>query len=144
MSNYHLQHRGTITHNPTDAELLLRLSIALAAKQRTAWRVVRVGARDGIVRLEGVVPTFYDRQLILAVARHVAGVLRVEDELAIADVSPTLHEAAVDGQVAPPAVDHGGSGTRPVQLNGFHHLPVLAPSLEDILRARGEGVSVVE
>ena len=46
-----------------------------------AWSASR--RRTAVVRLEGIVPTFYDRQLILAVAQHVAGVLRVEDELAI-------------------------------------------------------------
>ena len=139
MSNYQtsrnivrLQHCRS--DSSADADLLLRLGIALAARQRAAWRVVRVAAQNGIVRLEGIVPTFYDRQLILAVAQHVAGVLRVEDELAI-DEPPARQAAsrsrrrfgsrrrsrtATEAKPAPPP-------------NAFYHLPVLAESLEDIL-----------
>ena len=85
MSSYPILNSSPKRYTLSDADLLLRLSIALAARQRAAWRAVRVRAHNGIVRLEGALPSFHDRQLILAIATHVAGVLRVEDELSIAE-----------------------------------------------------------
>ncbi len=135
MSNYQIQLGTTIAHNAADADLLLRIGIALAARQRAAWRAVRVGAQNGILRLEGVVPTFYDRQLILAVAQHVAGVLRVEDELTI-DELPNRRQEAV-AEAAPTPTGHGGTDAKAVPPpNLFFHLPVLTESLEDILAKR--------
>jgi hypothetical protein len=137
MSSYQ-SHFGTATlSSAADADLLLRIGIALAARQRAAWRVVRVAAQNGVVRLEGIVPTFYDRQLILAVAQHVAGVLRVEDELAI-DEPQARQPSAI---VATPATANAHGGTEPKldspPPNAFYHLPVLSESLEDILAKRG-------
>src|SRR5262245_55288050 len=135
MSNYQIQYDTAQVNVAVDNDLRLRLGIALAARQRAACRVVRVGARNGIVRLEGIVPTFYDRQLILAVAQHVAGVLRVEDELAIDEPAPRPQAALVESE---PASAHGGTEVKPaVPPNQFHHLPVLSESLEDILAKRG-------
>jgi hypothetical protein len=131
MPNYQTQHGTKIAHETADADLLLRIGLALAARQRTAWRVVRVGARGGIVRLEGVVPTFYDRQLIVAVARHVAGVLRIEDELAI--VEPPARQQEAVAEIAPvPSVHDGTEGKPKPAPNPFHHLPE-TESLEEIL-----------
>jgi hypothetical protein len=135
MSNYQIQLGTTIAHNAADADLLLRIGIALAARHRAAWRAVRVGAQNGILRLEGVVPTFYDRQLILAVAQHVAGVLRVEDELTIDELPARRQEATAEVASAP--ISHGGSEAQVAPApNAFYHLPVLSESLEDILAKR--------
>jgi hypothetical protein len=139
MSYYQTQFGSTSFNTAADAELLLRLGIALAARHRAAWRVVRVAAQNGIVRLEGIVPTFYDRQLILAVAQHVAGVLRVEDELAI-DESAAQQIAPAVSYSEPETVHlvHGGTEVQsPARRNEFQHLPVLDESLEDILSELG-------
>jgi hypothetical protein len=144
MSNYQTQFASTSLSTAADADLLLRIGIALAARQRHAWRVVRVGAHNGVVRLEGIVPTFYDRQLILAVAQHVAGVLRVEDELAI-DEPPARKPAALPPAPPEPATVpfvHGGTEPQPATPpNAFYYLPVLEESLEDILAKRPIGAA---
>lgn len=153
MSYYQTQFATTSFQSSADADLLLRLGIALAARQRAAWRVVRVAAQNGVVRLEGVVPTFYDRQLILSVARHVAGVLRVEDELAIDEPTARPQEStAVESKpreshvIESSAPAHGstvsnGEAKATPAPNAFHHLPELAPSLDEILATRTNGVS---
>jgi BON domain len=145
MSNYQTQFGSTTFNSAADADLLLRIGIALAARQRAAWRVVRVAAQNGIVRLEGIVPTFYDRQLILAVAQHVAGVLSVEDELAIDD--PTVRQPPASTAPANTefvAAVEAQSGTEVKQAtpqNAFFHLPVLDESLEDILAKRAANIA---
>jgi hypothetical protein len=140
MSYYQTQFAHTSFQSSADADLLLRIGIALAARQRAAWRVVRVAAQNGVVRLEGVVPTFYDRQLILSVARHIAGVLRVEDELAIDEPTSRRQESKAVESSAPADNDVAESKAAPAP-NAFHHLPELTPSLDEILAARTLGVS---
>ena len=134
MSNYQTQFGSTSFNSAADADLLLRIGIALAARHRAAWRVVRVAAQNGIVRLEGIVPTFYDRQVILAVAQHVAGVLRVEDELAIDDPANQIAPAVEYSEPETIPFVHGGTEVQSVaRRNEFQQLPVLEESLEDIL-----------
>jgi hypothetical protein len=141
MSAYETQLCPNHAQITADADLRFRLGIALAARRRAAWRVVRVGAQDGVVRLEGIVPTYYDRQLILAIAQHVAGVLRVEDELTIDH--PEVRVQEVIERPASSASDQAGSQSETSSApqggpapNAFHHLPVLSESLEDILAKR--------
>jgi len=134
MSTYQAQLGNSHSSSPADAELLLRIGIALATRQRNLWRAVRVAAHHGVVRLEGIVPTFYDRQLILAVAQHVAGVLRVEDEIAVDESA--VRETAATRYSEPETIPlaHGGTETQPAgPQNNFQHLPVLDESLEEIL-----------
>jgi hypothetical protein len=134
MSTYQAQLGNSHSSSPADAELLLRIGIALATRQRNLWRAVRVAAHHGVVRLEGIVPTFYDRQLILAVAQHVAGVLRVEDEIAVDESA--VRETAATRYSEPETIPlaHGGAETQPAgPQNNFQHLPVLDESLEEIL-----------
>ena len=134
MSTYQAQYPITNGNSAADAELLLRIGIALAARQRTLWRAVRVAAHHGVVRLEGVVPTFYDRQLILAIAQHVAGVLRVEDELAVDEPAAQQPAAATYSEPETVPLVHGGTEVKPDgPQNNFQHLPVLEESLEEIL-----------
>src|SRR5262245_37522822 len=109
MSTYQAQYPITNGNTTADAELLVRIGIALAARQRTLWRAVRVAARNGVVRLECVVPTFYDRQLILAIAQHVAGVLRVEDELAVDEPAAQQPAAATYSEPETVPLAHGGT-----------------------------------
>lgn len=148
MAYYQTQFATTSFQSSADADLLLRIGIALAARQRAAWRVVRVAAQNGVVRLEGVVPTFYDRQLILSVARHVAGVLRVEDELAIdeptvrrQEVKPVESKLLESSAPANGSTATNGEAKATPAPNAFFHLPELSPSLDEILAARSQGVS---
>jgi len=139
MSTY-VAHYGLPSHTNTDADIVLRLGFTLAAWQRAAWRAVRLKSQNGVVRLEGVLPTFHDRQLILAVAQHVAGVLRVEDELVVANPQPQT--AATLATSAALESHHGGTEIgHPAPPNAFHHLPVLDESLEDILAERARAAA---
>ena len=77
----------TTALTPTDADLLVRIGIVLSIKRRAGWHLVRLAVQNGVVRLAGIVPSYYDRQLIAGLAQHVAGVMRVDDDLAIGDPS---------------------------------------------------------
>ena len=67
-----------------DADLSTRAAIALVKHQRGSWQEIRVRVRKGVVTLLGQVPSDHDRQLIIEVTQHIAGVLRVHDELVVA------------------------------------------------------------
>jgi hypothetical protein len=49
---------------------------------------IDVNVERGIVTLQGEVPTVYDRRLVTAITRHVAGVRRVEDGLVAIELDP--------------------------------------------------------
>ena len=66
-----------------DADLLTRVGIALTLRMRHTLHAIHIVVDNGAVTLKGVVPTFYDRQLAIEVTRHIAGVLRVKDELSV-------------------------------------------------------------
>jgi len=118
-----------------DADLLLRLRIALSVKRRAGWHLVSISVRGGAVKLAGVVPSPYDRQLIASLAQHVAGVLRIEDELAIGEPSLRQQLPEADQKSESPT-----ALTSPV--SPFAHLPVLAELLDDIVPVRaGEAVA---
>ena len=138
MSTTQLQERTTSHLNRSDADLLLRLRIALSVHKRAGWHLVCFTAQNGVVQLAGVVPTFYDRQLIAALVRHVAGVFSVEDNLAVGD--PSIRQQVIDAETAPLQSDRT---TKPVPFRDpFVHLPVLPQSLDDILV--GPAVSAVQ
>jgi osmotically-inducible protein OsmY len=129
MSHYQTHHVPSIAQNAGDADLLLRLGIALSIRKRAGWQLVRFRVQNGVVRLGGIVPTFYDRQLIAALARHVAGVLRVEDELAVGE--PSLRQEVTETDVTS---GHNHVNAAEVKSsNPFRDLPVVTDSLEDIL-----------
>jgi osmotically-inducible protein OsmY len=44
---------------------------------------LRIDAAHGVVTISGIVPSLYQRQLILALARRVAGVHSVNDQLEV-------------------------------------------------------------
>ena len=136
MSATQLQER-TINHlKGTDADLLLRLRIALSIHKRAGWHLVRFTTQNGVVQLAGVVPTFYDRQLIASLVRHVAGVFGIEDKLAVGD--PSIRQQVTDSGTTPTQSE---ATTKVVPLlDPFLHLPVLPQTLDDILV--GPAVSV--
>jgi hypothetical protein len=145
MSTYIAHYGLPVSHEHSDADILLRIGFTLAAWQRSAWRAVRVRASKGVVRLEGRLPSSHDRHLILSVAQHVAGVLRVEDELTVAEREleprPALETPAEPILVVDCGVE--AEVKQPAPPNAFYHLPVLDESLEDILAKRGQAGFVV-
>lgn len=96
MTIYQSVRRPTEFRDAGDADLLLRLSITLSTRRRAGWHLVQFAVHNGVVKLAGVVPTLYDRQLIANLARRVAGVLRVHDELSVGEPSLRQQAANVD------------------------------------------------
>jgi hypothetical protein len=101
----------------TDADLLLRIRIALSIQRRAGWHLVRFTARHGVVQLAGVVPAYYDRQLIVALVRHVAGVRGIEDELSVGD--PAIRQQLDDETITLPPRNAADIGSR----DPFQRLP---------------------
>jgi hypothetical protein len=129
MSVTQIQKRTTNHSTGTDADLLLRLRIALSVHKRAGWHLVHFTTQNGVVQLAGVVPTFYDRQLIAALVRHVAGVFGIEDYLAVGDAS--IRQQVIDAEkIAPPSNQE--TSVVPPQ-DPFLHLPVLSQTLDDML-----------
>jgi hypothetical protein len=71
----------------SDADVKTRIGIAFATRPRITWHDISATVHDGIVTLRGEVPTAYDRHLVVAITRHVAGVLTVDDQLVIVEAS---------------------------------------------------------
>ena len=111
-----------------DADLLTRLRIALATHRRAGWHLVSFTAQNGVVQLAGIVPTFYDRQLIAAFVRHVAGVFGIHDNLTVGE--PSLRQQVVDSETIPfTGLAKSRNAATP---SPFQHLPVLTQTLDDI------------
>jgi hypothetical protein len=132
MSNAQSQYRCTNYFTGPDADLLLRLRIALSVKKRAGWHLVVVSVQNGVVQLAGVVPSYYDRQLIAALVRHVAGVLGVEDNLAIGD--PSIRQQVTEAEEPPAQVVSKDSDFLP--HNAFVHLPTMPVSLDEVLASQ--------
>jgi BON domain-containing protein len=135
MSTSQSQYRITNYFTGADADLLLRLRIALSVKKRAGWHLVAISVQSGIVHLAGVVPSFYDRQLIAALVRHVAGVLAIEDKLSVGD--PSIRQQVVEADEAPARSDSKANDNPP--QNAFRHLPTIPLTLDDIIA--GQAVS---
>jgi hypothetical protein len=137
MSIHHLKDQLTDHSNSSDADLLTRLRIALSVQRRAGWHLVRFTARHGIVQLTGIVPAYYDRQLIVALVRHVAGVRGIEDHLAVGD--PSIRQQVVDDETI--ALQNHRATTAAAPRDPFLHVPALLQSLDDVLVS--SSVSVV-
>ena len=120
--------------NPADADLTTRIAIALTNHQRPGWRRIHLVVQHGAVTLIGEVSTFHNRQLVVAVTRHVAGVLRVADELIVEGHTPRNDERFSSGDE--PTIERDGAAPAPTPIQSFSHIPVLTESLEDILAAQ--------
>ena len=79
-----------------------RIGIAFATRPRITWHEIHVSVRDGIVTLRGEVPTPYDRQLVVAITQHVAGVFGIDDQLTSLIVE-RAHDATSTAQRSPSA-----------------------------------------
>ena len=139
MSTTQLQPRTSNHLRGADADLLLRLRIALSVHKRAGWHLVSFTTQNGVVKLAGIVPTFYDRQLIAALVRRVAGVFGIEDHLTVGDPSIRQQVVDVDSEETAPLNRPTPDAVR--LREPFSHLPVLAQSLDDI--HVGPAVSVV-
>jgi len=73
----------TKSTSPSDQDLQHRVALFVQQRQLTFGANVTVSARRGVVILKGTVPTFHQRQLLIAFARKVAGVVQVQDELEV-------------------------------------------------------------
>jgi len=62
-----------------DRDLRSRVLLFLAQRGHQPLTKLEVEAHEGVVTLRGRLPSFYQRQLALACASHVAGVIRVVD-----------------------------------------------------------------
>jgi len=72
----------------TDAasqDLTQRVALFLQQLRLTSYSRLVLEARGGVVTLAGLVPTFHQRQRILAATRQVAGVRQVIDRLEVAE-----------------------------------------------------------
>jgi hypothetical protein len=125
------QERSTNPLKRADADLLLRLRIVLSVHKRAGWHLVSFTAQNGVVQLAGVVPSFYDRQLIAALVRHVAGVFGIKDNLAVGD--PSIRQQVTDSETVP--LQSNSPVDDVPSRDPFVHLPTLPQSLDDMVTA---------
>lgn len=71
--------------NQCDSDRLLVTAISDAIRCRcpAPLRVVRITVHEGTVSVEGVVGSFYEKQLILHAARNVPGIRAIVDEVSV-------------------------------------------------------------
>jgi hypothetical protein len=129
MSTIQLQERTTNHLNAADSDLLRRLRIALSIHKRAGWHLVHFTAQNGVVQLSGVVPTNYDRQLIAALVRHVAGVYGIEDDLTVGD--PAIRQQLFSDETI--LLEREPTIKTAPSRDPFQHVPVLSQSLDDML-----------
>jgi hypothetical protein len=69
-----------------DGDLKRRVTTFLSTQHRPALRSLEVDVREGTVTLRGRVATFYEKQLSGQLARRVAGVIRLVDDVIVKEV----------------------------------------------------------
>lgn len=94
--------RSSIHPPLNDADLTTRIGIAFATRPRITWHNILVTVREGIVTLRGEVPTFYDRHLVVAVTRHVAGVFGIDDQITVVEAAARSNQAGTIPEAARP------------------------------------------
>src|SRR5262245_25739839 len=72
-----------MTASPFDQDLQHRVALFVQQRQLTLGAKITISARRGVVTLKGTTKTFHQRQLLIAFASKVAGVVRVNDELEV-------------------------------------------------------------
>jgi hypothetical protein len=77
--------------DPAAYGLAYRVALFLQQRRLAAGSRLRIEARGGTITLNGQVRSFHQRQLIHTLARHVAGVLQVIDELEVEQVVKSSH-----------------------------------------------------
>jgi osmotically-inducible protein OsmY len=71
-----------------DHQLARRVKLFLAHQPRPALRYLRIEAQGSTVTLQGLVTTYYERQLALQCSRRVAGVRELIDEIVVQEIAP--------------------------------------------------------
>jgi hypothetical protein len=72
--------------NSTDRDLARRVTSFLSTQHRPALRNLEVEVSEGTVTLRGRVATFYEKQLSGQLARRVAGVIRLVDDVIVKEI----------------------------------------------------------
>jgi osmotically-inducible protein OsmY len=80
----------SLTEPAADIDLARRVRQYLHTQQPALLRRIELTAQLGIVTIQGVVCSFYERQLAIACTRRVAGVRQVVDRLAVVDENEPL------------------------------------------------------
>ena len=101
----------------SSCDLQRRVMNFLAQRGVSSLRRLNVKAEGGTVTLHGTVRSFYERQLCLCCCQHVAGVVKLVDELKVEyperqHAEPT--EALIDGQNA---IEDGCPSDAPIMVN---------------------------
>ncbi|WP_254512338.1 BON domain-containing protein [Anatilimnocola floriformis] len=60
-----------------------RVALHLQNRQLTFGGRVKIEVKQGAVTLSGNVPTYYQRQMIYSATKHVAGVIKVVDQMSV-------------------------------------------------------------
>lgn len=69
----------------SDRDLTNRVSRYLADRNKSSLRNLRVDSSGGVVKVSGTVRSFYEKQLCQQVCRRVAGVIKLIDNVAVAE-----------------------------------------------------------
>ena len=83
-------HAGVL-QDPADVDLEKRVAVFLHSQGRFALQRIEVVASGGDVTLKGSVHSYYEKQLCLECAKHVAGVTRLVDLIEV-ESTPTEKE----------------------------------------------------
>jgi hypothetical protein len=119
-------------HNPEDAVLVPRLASVLKKQQQSSWGDIYAAVRQGIVTLTGKVATNRDRQFLVAIARHVPGVLQINDKLTVID---KRNRKAANESDSPAHADPRLRAKK-TKVDHFKHLPVVSDdSLRELVTA---------
>ena len=86
--------------DPAAYDLAYRVALFLQQQRVATGSHLRIEARGGTVTLRGQVRSFHQRQLVHTLARHVAGVLQVIDELDVEQVVPSSRGAVSSAPLA--------------------------------------------
>ena len=73
----------TIVKTNENRDLERRITNFLSNRHVSSLRQLRIEANSGVVTIRGQVKSFYEKQLGQTLARHVAGVLRIVDEVEV-------------------------------------------------------------
>jgi hypothetical protein len=108
----------SLSTSAADADLTKRIGIAFASRPRISEQDIHVSATDGVVTLRGRVSSLYDHRLVVALTRHVAGVMRIDDQLVV-----EVQLAATEAAGSPPAPRQSSWELRRIgSFRGRHYL----------------------
>ena len=87
-----------------DCHLLDRVRAFLCQRGYAPLRTLTVAVERGVVVLQGVLPTYYLRQVALACSKRVAGVTAVIDHIEVPEAIPTTIRRIKNLHSSPPVV----------------------------------------